>query len=107
MTDSLEHPPHLAVASFGNHDRHDRFVAGALLALAGGARPISAQAMSFTSGTDVVGRVEALLNGAPEGGEEARRLGRGAAAVALICVLAACGAADPLHHLFETLLGGI
>jgi hypothetical protein len=46
MTDSLEHPPHLAVASFGNHDRHDRFVAGALLDLAQDAHRCRSRALA-------------------------------------------------------------
>jgi hypothetical protein len=52
-----------------------------------------------------VARVEALLAGAPDGEEAARRFGRWAVVLLTMAMAAAGVSADPLHHGFETLLG--
>jgi Zn-dependent protease with chaperone function len=80
-------------------------VAQALMTFAAAPRPATPLAATFVDGTDVVGRIEALFSGVPEGFEAARRLGRAAVLVTAFAALGAVAAADPLHHAFETLLG--
>ncbi len=79
-------------------------VAGALLKLAGGPRANIAMAVAFT-GHDVVDRVEALLEGQPDGRAAALRLERTVLRASAALVIAAAVLADPLHHGFETLFG--
>jgi Zn-dependent protease with chaperone function len=50
-------------------------------------------------------RVEALLEEAPRGEREARRIGRAVRIAGLVAVLAALAFAGPLHHALESLLG--
>lgn len=81
-------------------------VASALLALVGRQQAPAAVGAAFTTGNDVVGRVEALLDGALEDGAAVRWLRRALTVTIALAAALVLLAADPLHHGLETLLGG-
>lgn len=83
-------------------------VASALVTMARRAiQPAPRAVAAFTPTGDqlLAARVHSLLDGAPRGEAEARRLARAAIASTVMLFLLAAVFAEPLHHALETLLG--
>ena len=83
-------------------------VASALVRMARHAAAIRIGAVAaFTAGGTrlLAARVESLLEGAPRGERDARRIGRVALVAGSAAIVAALVFSGPLHHALETLLG--
>jgi len=81
-------------------------VASAMVALCRLNTPRPVASLGFTPTADeLAGRVQAVLEGRPTGHRTAARLGRAVLTASLIVVGATIVASEPLHHVFETLLG--
>lgn len=81
-------------------------VASAMVALCRLQTTRPAASFGFTpTARELAARVEAVLSGRPLGERAARWFGRTCVAACLLLVAGAAVAAEPLHHVFETLLG--
>jgi hypothetical protein len=81
-------------------------VASAIVSLARGSAGRNESAIArFVSGCHVTARVHALLDGEPDGAQDARWIGRLFCAAGLGLTVLAAIFSDGLHHFFETILG--
>jgi Zn-dependent protease with chaperone function len=81
-------------------------VASAMVSLCRLHTSAPAWTVGFTpTGSDLAGRVHAVLVGGPRGNEAAALLERLAIAGLCVLLIGAAGTAETLHHAFETLLG--
>lgn len=80
-------------------------VASALVRMVRASLPLPAAAFAPQATTELARRVTALLDGAPRGDLEARRISRLSLWASAAVTAAAVALAHPLHHALETLLG--